>query len=167
MYIIDRRMSSASLSNRLFPARHGGDTGPRDLDEADGPHQFDELIDLADIAGNLENEALQRGIDHPGPESFREPQRLDPVVVAGGDLDHRQFALDRAAAQREIGDFADRDQTLQLVADLLDRLRRAGGHDGYAREMLGMGDFGDGQALDVVAAAGKQPDDAGKHARLV
>ena len=53
------------------------------------------------------------------------------------------------------------------MADLLDRLGRAGSHDRDARKMLGMRDLGDRQALDVIAAAGKQADDAGENAGLV
>src|ERR1700724_4298535 len=53
------------------------------------------------------------------------------------------------------------------MADLLDCLRWPGSDDRDPRKMLGMGDLGDGQALDVIAAPGKQPDDAGENARLV
>src|SRR5690606_14488923 len=42
-----------------------------------------------------------------------------------------------------------------------------GGHHGDAREALARIDLGDGQALDVVAAPGKQADDARQHAGLV
>src|SRR5699024_10633106 len=55
----------------------------------------------------------------------------------------------------------------ELVLDLLDHHRRAGGDDGNKREVLGVLGLRHGQRLDVIATAGEQADDAGKNARLV
>ena len=61
----------------------------------------------------------------------------------------------------------DRHDAFELVGNLLDGFGGAGGDDGDARQALKVGDFGDRQAFDVVAASGKQADDAGEHAGLV
>ena len=45
---------------------------------------------------SLEDEALDRRVDHLGAERLGEAQRLDPVFALAAHLDHRQFALDRA-----------------------------------------------------------------------
>ena len=95
------------------------------------------------------------------------PKRLDPVLAVAGDLDQRQLALERPALRGEVGDRMDRHQALKLVLDLGQHHRRAGGHDGDPRQVLGVLGLRDGQALDVVAAAGEQADDPGQHARLV
>ena len=60
-----------------------------------------------------------------------------------------------------------RHDTAQLRLDLLDHLRGAGGDHGDAAEVSGVIDFGDGQAFDVVAAAGEQADDTGQNAGFV
>ena len=60
-----------------------------------------------------------------------------------------------------------RHQPIELVLDLLDHHRRAAGDDGDAREMLLVLGLGDGERVDVVAAAGEQADDARQHAGLV
>ena len=61
----------------------------------------------------------------------------------------------------------DRHEPVELLLDLLDHHRRAGGDDGDARQVRAVLGLRHRQALDVVAAAGKQADDAGQHARLV
>src|SRR5208282_3553476 len=55
----------------------------------------------------------------------------------------------------------------ELILDLLDHHRRAAGDDGDARQVLLVLGLGDGERVDVVAAAGEQPDHARQHARLV
>ena len=55
----------------------------------------------------------------------------------------------------------------ELRDDLLDDLRRAGGDHGDARAVPLMVHLRDRQALDVVAAPGKEADDAREHAGLV
>ena len=60
-----------------------------------------------------------------------------------------------------------RHDALELVLDLLKHVRRAPRHDGDARKVLLVLGFRDGKALDIIAAPGKQADDAGQHARLV
>ena len=95
------------------------------------------------------------------------------LLAAAGDLDQRHFALDRpflaefAGPHRQIDDAVNRHDALELRLDLLQHLRRAARDDGDARQMRLMLGLRDRQALDIVAAAGEQADDAGKHARLV
>jgi hypothetical protein len=64
-------------------------------------------------------------------------------------------------------DLVDRNEPRQLRLDLLDDHPCSRGHDGDPRQPVGAVDLGHGQALDIVAAPGKQPDDAGQHSRLV
>ena len=60
-----------------------------------------------------------------------------------------------------------RHEPQQLRLDLFDDHRRAGGDDGDAREVVDAVGLGDGQALDVVAAAREQADDTRQNAGLV
>src|SRR3546814_4534339 len=46
-------------------------------------------------------------------------------------------------------------------------MRRAAGDDGDARKMRLVLGFGNGEAFDIIAPAGKQADDTRQHARLV
>ena len=51
-------------------------------------------------AGDLEDEALDRGVDHARAERVGEAQRLDAVVALAAHLDHRELALDRGHRTR-------------------------------------------------------------------
>ena len=53
------------------------------------------------------------------------------------------------------------------MLDLLDHHRRPRGDNGDAGEMFLALGLGDGEAFDVVTAAGEQPDHARQHAGLV
>ena len=55
----------------------------------------------------------------------------------------------------------------QLRLDLSDHGGRAARHQRDARPVAGVIHLGHGQAVDVVAAPGKQPDHAGQDARFV
>ena len=122
---------------------------------------------LARRARQLEHEALGRGVDHPCPEGVAEPQRLGPVLAAAPHLDHGELALDERLLDRQVVDLVHGNEPLELVADLLDGLARARGHDGNAGQVLGMRHFGNRETLDIVAAAREQADHAGQDAGLV
>ena len=113
------------------------------------------------------------GVDHLGAKGLGEAQRLDAVVAGSRDLDQRQLARQRLVLSefpgphRKIDDPMNRHDAFELMLDLLQHMRRTARHHGDARQVLLVLGLGDGEALDVVAAAGKQADDAGKHARLV
>ena len=154
-------------SHPFRPAPDRGNAGARHLDKAERAHQVDELIDLGGVACDLEHKALGGGVDHAGAERIRQPQRLDAVVAAAAHLHHREFPLDRAAGDRHVDDAIDRHHAVELVLDLLDHHRRARGDDGDAGEVFLALGLGDRETLDVVAAAGEQPDHAREHARLV
>ena len=71
------------------------------------------------------------------------------------------------AGSGQVDDAVHRHQPVELIFDLLDHHRRAAGHDSDTREMLLMLGLGDGERVDIVAAAGEQADDAREHAGLV
>ncbi len=82
-------------------------------------------------------------------------------------LDQRHLAGDVRALAGEVGDAVDRHQAVELRLDLLDHHLGARRHDVDAAAAALVVDRRHGQAVDVVAAAGEQPDDAGEHAGLV
>ena len=65
----------------LDAARDGGDAGARDLDQAERPHQRDELLDLSVLPVNSKTK-LGGGVDDLGAEGVGEAQRLDAVLAA-------------------------------------------------------------------------------------
>ena len=77
------------------------------------------------------------------------------------------LALDKRALVGQIVDLVHRHQARQLRLDLFDDHPRAGRHDGDPRQAVLAVDLGDGKAFDIVAAPGKQPDDARQDARLI
>ena len=60
-----------------------------------------------------------------------------------------------------------RHEAVELRLDLLDHHGRARGDDGDAGGVFRLVHLGHGQALDIVATAREQPDDARKHTRLI
>ena len=85
----------------------------------------------------------------------------------GGGLDGGQQQLPLAGVRRgELGDRDHRDQLVELLHDLVQRGGLDVDHDGDAAEALVVGGR-DGQAEDVVAAAGEQPGHPGEHPGLV
>ena len=141
--------------------------GARDLDEAERAHQFDELVDLLARAGELEDEALVRGVDHVGAEDFRDAQALDALLARAGDLHQRQLALDAAGGIGDVDHLDDGHEAQQLLLDLFEHVVGAGRDDGDARLVRVAVDLGDRERFNVVAARGEQADDAGEDARLV
>src|SRR5882757_7975186 len=140
---------------RLHPlgaAADRGDAGARYFDEAERTHQIDELVDLGGIAGDLEHETFGGGVDHPGAKRLGEAQRLDAVLAGRAQFHHRQLALDRAPGQRHVDHAVHRNHAVELVLDLLDHHRRAGGDDGDARDVLLVLGLRNRETLDVVAA---------------
>ncbi len=154
-------------SHSLGPAGDRRDAGAGDLDQPERHHQVDEGLDLIARAGDLEHEALGRGIDHPGAERVGEPQRLHPVLALAAHLDHGELALEMRARDGHVDHAVHRHQPLELVLDLLDHHGRAARHDGDARQVLGMLGLGDRERVDIVAAPREQADDARQHAGLV
>src|SRR5262245_2970338 len=164
---MESKESSVPSLHSFRTAHDGRDAGARDLDEAEWQHQGDELLDLVAGAGDLEYEAFGRGIDHSGAKCVGEPQGFNTVLPLPFHLDHRELALDRVAGKGHIDNVMHRNEPVQLILDLLDHHRRAGGYDRDQREMLPVLGLRHGQRLDIVAAAGKQADHACKHAGLV
>ena len=56
--------------HRLAAARDGGHPGTRHLDQSDAGHQLDEALDVAHLAGQLEDEGGERGIDRARSEGL-------------------------------------------------------------------------------------------------
>ena len=81
-----------------------------------GTISVDELVDLVGFAGDLEDEALGRRIDHARPEGIGQAQRLDAVLARAAHLDQRQLALERLALGGEVDAPVDRHQPLELMA---------------------------------------------------
>src|SRR5689334_3290992 len=161
------RAAAMSHPQALDAARDGGNAGAHHFDKAERLHQRDELLDLAGLAGQLEDEGCVGRIDDAGAEGVGEPQRLDAVIAGSGHLDQRELALDGIARHRQIGHRMDRDEALELALDLLQHHRRAAGDDGDARDVRLVLGLRHGEGFDVVAAAGEQADDAGEDSRLV
>src|SRR3546814_7793027 len=99
------------------------------------------------------------GVDHAGAEDVGDAQGLHALLAGAGDLHERQLALHGGALHREVAHPVHRHQAIELRLDLLEDLRRAGGHDGDAREALARIDLGDSEALDVVAAPGERSEE--------
>ena len=107
-----------------------------------------------------------------GPTSTIRPGRsatrpwISARRVGGGvDLDQHQVALDEVLAG-DVEDLDDRDDLLELLADLLQDPVVAHDHEGDPREVRVLG-LADGQAVDVEPARGEHARDVGQHARLV
>src|SRR6476659_3664664 len=98
----DRQHSQAHRLHPLGTTHDGGNAGARDFNEAERQHQADELLDLFARAGDFENKALRRRVDHASAEGIRKPQGLDAVLALALDLDHCELAFDRIADRRHV-----------------------------------------------------------------
>ena len=117
------------------------------------------------LAGDLDHQLIGADVDDPAPEDL--DQRLDLGPVGGGDvdLDQHQVALDVVFA-RDVENLDDRDDLLELLADLLEVPVVAHHHDGDPREVRVLG-LADREAVDVEPARGEHARDLGQDARLV
>src|SRR6266481_617491 len=148
-------------------ARDRNRTGAGYLNEPERLHQRDESVELFARSRHLEDEAFGRRIDDAGTEDVGEAERLDARLAFARDLDQRHLALDKGALVGQVVNLVHRNEARQLRLDLLDDHPRSRGHDGDPRQAVAPINLGDGQALDIVAAPGEQPDDARQDARLV
>ena len=123
--------------------------------------------DFLGLAGQREDEGFDRRIGHRRVEDIGDPQRFAPFRAARHHLDQGDLALQMFAVGGQVVDLMDRDQLVHLRLDLLDDHRGAGGHDRHPRHGFIDRDRRDGQAFDIVAAAGKQAHHAGQHAGFV
>ena len=88
------------------------------------------------------------------------------AALRGGlHLEEDELALDGLLVG-EVGDLVDRDELVELLGDLLEAHLVGLDDDGHAGEALVLRG-GDGERLDVEAAAADEARDAGEHARLV
>src|SRR4051812_18749242 len=152
---------------RAFPARECCDAGARDLGQAEITHQFDEGVQLVGRTGQFEYEAFHRGVDHAGAKRVGDAQRLDAYLAGADNLYQRHLAGDVRALARQVGHAMHRYEAIELRLDLLDDHFRAGRHDVDPRAGPAAFHRRHCEAVDVIAAAGEQADDAGQDARLV
>src|SRR5690554_41057 len=136
------------------------------FDDAELTHLVDEGGHLAVVTGDLEDQGVAVHVHDPGAEVLRYLPYLNPRLGrVDGNLDEHEFAV-HVRGVRVVDHLDHVDQLLQLLLDLFDRVLTAGQHQGGAAEAFLLA-LGDGQALDVEAAAGDQSGDADQHARAV
>ena len=86
-------------------------------------------------------------------------------MIVGPNLDEDEFPPDGVFGF-ELDDFDDVDELVELFFDLLQGGFVGGDDHGDAGDPLVIGDA-DGEAVDVVAPAGKEPGNAGEHPEIV
>ena len=118
-------------------------------------------------AGDLEDQTFQRRIEHVAAKDVGQTQRLDPFLAGPLDPKKTQLTLHGRSFGSEVKDLVDRDDPAELRDDLVDDVRRSLREDSDAAAVALMIDLGHREALDIVAAPGKQADDAGEDAGLV
>ena len=104
-------------------------------------------------------------VDDLAAEDLGELHDLGAAVAVGGDLEQRQLARDRLVGL-EVADLDHVDELVQLLGDLVDRVRRAVDGQRDPRDRLVVG-RADGERVDVEAAPREQAGDPGEDARLV
>ena len=82
-------------------------------------------------------------------------------------LQERHLPFDAWLLRRDVHDPVHWNEASELRFDLLDHGGRSRGHNRNARGMRRPVGFRDGEAFDVIAAAGEQTDDARQHAGLI
>ena len=108
-----------------------------------------------------------RRVDHAGTEGVGQAQSLDAALACACHFHQRHFALDAGRVARQVHNLMNRHKPFKLRLDLLNHHRRRRGDNGDARRMSRIVHLGHRQALDIIAAARKQPDNARENPRLV
>src|SRR5690606_30354777 len=148
----------------LLGALQRDHAGADELDDPERLHLADERLELALVAGDLEDERLPGDVDDPGPEVLGDLPNLDPVVGrAYCDLDEHQLAADVVRAG-VVDDREHVDELLELLRHLLHGGVLARDDERGARQAGALG-LGHRQRLDVVAAPREAPGGAQERAR--
>ena len=136
-----------------------------DVDFAVGAHDVDEFAEFFGVAGDLDGEAFNAGIDHASAEDFGFLENGGAAFLRGANAQQDELADDRWDFGEVVGL-----QHVDELVHLFDDLGALEGidvdHDGHAGE-LGVEGAGDGEAFNVVAALGEQAGDAHECAGFV
>src|SRR5262249_3878518 len=68
------------------------------LDDAVGPHQLDEGLDLALLPGDFHHQRLHANVHHSAAKHFDEEHDFHPLLRRRVHLDQHQVALDEVLA---------------------------------------------------------------------
>jgi hypothetical protein len=90
---------------------------------------------------------------------------LEVLWTQNADLGQKQLTLNKRRV-RVIEDSPDGNKIIQLAAGLLDNAILTLQHDGHARQVLHLG-IANNQTVNVEAAGGQDPRNAGEHTGLV
>src|SRR5882672_951236 len=161
-----RRWNSSATFGRGRAARDGhraaADHGHHVGDSGDA---LQEPVDVLAAADELHRVMALRVVEHARVELLHRGLELLAGAVRDLQLEQRELALDVIRA-RHVGDLDHVDELAELLADLLDDGVGARSHEREPRHGL-VGRGRDIQALDVVAARGKEVRDARERSRLV
>ena len=104
-------------------------------------------------------------VDDAAAEDVDQLANLAPLPFFGLHFDQHQVTLDEFLFGK-VDDASDRDDLLELLADLIEHAASAADDERDSRELWILG-FTDGEALNVERARGEHPRDMSQHARLV
>src|SRR5688572_3665895 len=102
----------------LWFSRQCHPSGLDQLDQPVGPHQFEEVVDLTGIAGDLETDRVGSHIDRDRVEDRSNLEDFSSLPGAAGNSHEHDLALDRVS-RVEFGDLHNVDELVKLLLDLL------------------------------------------------
>src|ERR1022692_4061342 len=136
-----------------------------DVDFAVGAHDVDEFAEFFGVAGDLDGEAFDAGIDHASAEDLGFLENGSAAFLRGANAQQDELA-DYRWAFGEVVSLQHVDELVHLFDDLGALEGIDVDHDGHAGE-FGVEGAGDGEAFNVVAALSEQAGDAHECAGFV
>src|SRR5262249_21126163 len=94
-----------------------------------GAHRFDERLDLLLLPGDLDHDLVGTHVHDPASKDLDQALNLDATLPRNVNFDEHQVTFD-VILERDVEDIDDRDDLLQLLADLLDVPVVSHDHDG-------------------------------------
>jgi len=141
-------------------ARESDSAGSAQLQNAEGFHELEELVDFTLITGHFDGETGGLHIHNFRAEDIAYLHDLGPGGRGSLDLEQDQFAVDNVAVL-EVMDFEDIDEFVELFDNLFENLVVAHDHDGHS------GDFvvlrgADIEGVDVESPTAEEAGDPGE-----
>lgn len=148
----------------LFDASKGDFAGAGEVGDAEGFHEFEELVDFAFVAGEFDGEIAVLHVDDFRAENIADLHDFGASRGIDGDAKENEFAI-HILIIVEILDVDHLDQFVELFGDLFEHGVVAPNDNGHARGVIGAG--ADVERIDIEASTAEHTGYACENAEFI